>query len=227
MTNLDPKHLDALVERQRQIAILHRGIIESHKDAIRGPVSLSEAEYSELIADASRAADTITALRAENDRLSNLWQIEHDHATALRAQIDRDRAAAWCDGRDAAATAAFGARPLSISQLEAIGALTPPPGPHTDATRAAMDAIQKEQGPFPASWWGEDDGDVLWWCWRDGEWLSEAPYVGTPLDLGYTVELRARDAQHKIHRMNVGGWPGYHTHWTRLQAMPPAPKSFA
>lgn len=34
--------------------------------------------------------------------------------------------AAWCAGRDAAATAAFGARPLSISLLEAIGALTPP-----------------------------------------------------------------------------------------------------
>lgn len=78
--------------------------------------------------------------------------------------------------------------------------------------------------PFPASWWSEDDGDVLWWCWKDGAWLGEPPYVGSPLDLGYTVELHARDAKHHMHRMNVGGWPGYHTHWTRLPPMPPAPE---
>lgn len=69
---------------------------------------------------------------------------------------------------------------------------------------------------FPASWWSEEDGDVLWWCWRDGGWLGEAPYVGSPLDLGYTVEIHARDTEHKMTRMNVGGWPGYHTHWTRI-----------
>jgi len=145
MTNLEPKHIDALVERQRQIAILHRGIIESHKDTIRGPLSLSVAEHRELIADASRAADTITALRAENDRLSNLWQIEHDHATALRAQIDRERAATI----EAAGRVAW-PHPWQPDHLLAsasyvlfcaanhIRAL------HTDATRAAMDAIWRE-----------------------------------------------------------------------------------
>ena len=89
---------------------------------------------------------------------------------------------------------------------------------------AALDAI--ENGPFPASWWSEEDGDVLWWCWRDGEWLAEAPYVGSPLCMGYTVELHARDAQHHMHRMHIGGWPGYHTHWTRLPPQPPAPRTF-
>lgn len=89
---------------------------------------------------------------------------------------------------------------------------------------AALDAI--ENGPFPASWWTEADGDVLWWCWRDGEWLAEAPYVGSPLCMGYTVELHARDAQHHMHRMHIGGWPGYHTHWTRLPPQPPAPRTF-
>ena len=51
-----------------------------------------------------------------------------------------------------------------------------------------LDHIETCKGPFPESWWGEDDGDVLWWAWRDGAWLAEAPYVGTPLDLGHTVE---------------------------------------
>lgn len=86
----------------------------------------------------------------------------------------------------------------------------------------ALNAIAN--GPFPASWWSEEDGDVLWWCWRDGQWLAEAPYVGSPLCMGYTVELHARDAQHHMHRMHIGGWPGYHTHWTRLPPQPPAPE---
>lgn len=73
-----------------------------------------------------------------------------------------------------------------------------------------------KNGPFPASWWSEEDGDVLWWCFRDGEWLSEAPYVGSPMDLGYTVQLRAQDTKLREHMMMVGGWPGYHTHWTRI-----------
>ena len=79
------------------------------------------------------------------------------------------------------------------------------------------------QGPFPASWWSEEDGDVLWWAWKDGDWLGEAPYVGSPLDLGQTVEIHVSAYKPKMHRLNVGEWPGYHTHWTRLPAQPPAP----
>lgn len=26
--------------------------------------------------------------------------------------------------------------------------------------------------PRPLSEWQEDHGDVVWWCWRDGAWLS-------------------------------------------------------
>ena len=52
--------------------------------------------------------------------------------------------------------------------------------------------------PIPASQWTEDDGDVLWWCWKDGAWLGEPPYVGSPLDMGYTVELHARDELARI-----------------------------
>lgn len=37
--------------------------------------------------------------------------------------------------------------------------------------------------------WHEDYGDVVWWCWRDGAWLGEAAYIGTPLDLGRGYEL--------------------------------------
>lgn len=81
-------------------------------------------------------------------------------------------------------------------------------------------------GPFPEEWWGEGDGDVLWWCWRDGEWLGEPPYVGSPLDLGLTVECHthAENGETPAARFQVGGWPGYHTHWTRLPPQPPAPQ---
>lgn len=95
------------------------------------------------------------------------------------------------------------------------------PGGHISA------ALKEEfDGPFPASWWDESDGDVLWWCWDGDGWLSEAPYIGSPLDLGMTVECHThRETGEKpAARFSVGGWPAYHTHWTRLPPQPPAPK---
>ncbi|MEB3421762.1 hypothetical protein ACFSDD_17635 [Salipiger marinus] len=79
--------------------------------------------------------------------------------------------------------------------------------------------------PRPLDEWHEDRGDVLWWCWRDGAWLGEPPYVGTPLDLGHTVECHthAETGEAPAARFMVGGWPGYHTHWTPLPTQPYAP----
>lgn len=79
----------------------------------------------------------------------------------------------------------------------------------------------ESDGPFPLSWWDEDEGDVLWWAWIDGEWLSESPYVGSPLDCGHTVEIRSSDRPDMRTIRYVGGWPGYHTHWTRIRQPPP------
>ena len=71
--------------------------------------------------------------------------------------------------------------------------------------------------------WSEDDGDVVWWCWRDGDWLGEAAWIGTPLDLGQTVEIELRTNQGEfVHSHMVGGWPGYHTHWTPHPERPAA-----
>lgn len=71
--------------------------------------------------------------------------------------------------------------------------------------------------------WSENDGDVVWWTWRDGKWLGEPAYIGTPLDLGQTIEIELRlHSGEFIHQHQVGGWPGYHTHWTPHPAFPPA-----
>ncbi|MEF2553223.1 hypothetical protein VQ042_17980 [Aurantimonas sp. A2-1-M11] len=85
----------------------------------------------------------------------------------------------------------------------------------------AADALAVEVKPLDD--WHEDLGDVLWWCWRDGEWLGEAPYVGSPLDCGLTVECitQAENGDTPAARFNVGGWPGYHTHWSPIPL--PAP----
>jgi hypothetical protein len=92
----------------------------------------------------------------------------------------------------------------------------------------------------PRSEWREGMGDKLWWCLKEvrasnGElrgyrWAGEPPYVGSPLDLGITVEAHVRlisqlDQEHEpqIVRRNLGGWPGYHTHFTDI-VIPKVPK---
>jgi hypothetical protein len=74
--------------------------------------------------------------------------------------------------------------------------------------------------------WHEEDGDVLWWKWP----VEDAPWVGTPNDLGYTVEIATQLATSQRNkepveltpqRVLVGGWPFdehdlLHLFWTRL-----------
>lgn len=54
----------------------------------------------------------------------------------------------------------------------------------------------------PLEDWHEDDGNVVWFTWQDGEWLDEPSYIGQPRD---------------------SDWPGYHTHWTPHPAFPANP----
>jgi hypothetical protein len=74
--------------------------------------------------------------------------------------------------------------------------------------------------------WSEEIGDVLWWCWSDGDWIGESPYVGSPNDLGYTVECHthAQNGANPAARFYVAGWPGYHTHWTPMIPRPKPPQ---
>jgi hypothetical protein len=73
-----------------------------------------------------------------------------------------------------------------------------------------MSILRKELVARPLSEWHEDMGAVLWWRFP----IVEPPYCGTPNDLGYTVE--AHTVAGLASRFMVGGWPGYHTHWTPL-----------
>lgn len=71
---------------------------------------------------------------------------------------------------------------------------------------------------LPESEYHEDMGDVLWWFVEDGQ-INEPPYCGSPNDLGNTVELHTNDLPGRDTmkaRINVGGWPGYHTHFSLL-----------
>ena len=69
----------------------------------------------------------------------------------------------------------------------------------------------------PLSEWREEDGDVLWWRFP----IEEAPYVGSPVALGREMLIQVEitlvgEAFSVEKRVHVGGWPGYHTHWTRI-----------
>jgi hypothetical protein len=62
--------------------------------------------------------------------------------------------------------------------------------------------------------WDERDGDVLWWKFP----IDEPPYVGTPNDLGFVVNVVITTfLTEEKSDTYVGGWPGYHTHWTPIE----------
>lgn len=78
--------------------------------------------------------------------------------------------------------------------------------------------------PRPIAEYHEDMGTVLWWKFP----IEEPPYVGSPNDLGFEMLIMttAHTVVHGEHepykgdtqqRIHVGGWPGYHTHFTRIQ----------
>ncbi|WP_311271302.1 hypothetical protein [Sphingobium sp. WCS2017Hpa-17] len=63
--------------------------------------------------------------------------------------------------------------------------------------------------PHPFDEWNEAYGEVIWWLWP----IEQAPYVGSPLNCGHTVEMEITAAASDGHRergkmrMEVGGWP--------------------
>lgn len=67
----------------------------------------------------------------------------------------------------------------------------------------------------PLSEYHEDMGPVLWWRFP----IDEPPYVGSPLDLGQTVEVSLRGpGVDKTMRGSVGGWiTGWYTHFTPIE----------
>lgn len=74
----------------------------------------------------------------------------------------------------------------------------------------------------PLDEYHEDLGDVLWWIVP----ITEAPYCGKPSDCGHTVEIHTSSqhlpedgAARDVTRIFVGGWPGYHTHWSPLPSV--------
>lgn len=58
----------------------------------------------------------------------------------------------------------------------------------------------------PFAEWHEDHGSVLWWRFP----IAEPPYVGNPLDLGFTIGAQLFDQFGDVigtTRAEVGGWP--------------------
>lgn len=73
----------------------------------------------------------------------------------------------------------------------------------------------------PLDEWHEDFGSVVWWALdTNGQWFGEPAYIGTPLDIGRGYQISVGDQQFVAH---LGGWPGYHTHWTPHPGLPPLP----
>lgn len=73
--------------------------------------------------------------------------------------------------------------------------------------RQAERALKAMTTPRPISEYHEDMGAVIWWKLP----ITEPPYVGSPNDIGERVLLDG-DVETTV----IGGWPGYHTHFTPL-----------
>lgn len=73
----------------------------------------------------------------------------------------------------------------------------------------------------PLAEWHEDIGPVLWWRFP----VDEPPYVGTPLDCARSTYVAAPtdDQPRRLVWGKIGGWPGYHTHFTMIP-IPKEPK---
>lgn len=97
-------------------------------------------------------------------------------------------------------------------------------------TMQYLDLLADGQPPLiarPLEEYHEDMGDVLWWKFP----ITEPPYVGTPNDLGFDVctdtSMHGPDGNQiasSVVRGRVGGWPGYHTHFTPIP-VPNAPEN--
>lgn len=71
----------------------------------------------------------------------------------------------------------------------------------------------------PINEYSKDMGDVLWWKFP----IIEPPYVGSPDDphsdvevLGTPEEIADFTGSSGQTKVRLGGWPGYHTHFTRI-----------
>jgi hypothetical protein len=70
-----------------------------------------------------------------------------------------------------------------------------------NAASQASESVRMDAEPRTLDEYHEDYGNVVWWCWQDGEWLGEPAWIGKPHD---------------------SDWPDYHTHWTPHPAFPAA-----
>ena len=74
----------------------------------------------------------------------------------------------------------------------------------------------------PIAEYHDDMGDVLWWAVP----IVEPPWLGTPNTCGQRLEIHTTPALHTeygepqdprhVTTLFVGGWPGYHTHFSPL-----------
>jgi hypothetical protein len=95
----------------------------------------------------------------------------------------------------------------------------------TISTDHPLQQLVELMTPRPISEYHEDMGSVLWWKFP----IDGPPYVGTPNDCGFTVKVETKVTTYNgaqftsVPNFDVGGWPGYHTHFTPIPT-PAVPK---
>ncbi len=80
----------------------------------------------------------------------------------------------------------------------------------------------------PLAEWREEMGDVMWWWFNEDGQVAEAPWVGSPSDLGIATSITVQTAlgAPQVHTVYIGGWADIYTHFTPLpdcNSVRPAP----
>lgn len=230
--------------------------IEADRDALLAALGWKPGPLGEdgrrdvILKDAACLRPAMVRARQEAQRAEGDAQLWHMHAADWHGSGGGLLAAVWGRLKKAEAEVARRRVPGALPLLEAarrVKATHDRLGWTTDAALAKAkheEAVLKlcavlEQAAMtpnpegsvaetarPESEWHEDMGDVMWWCFP----VEEAPYVGSPLDTGLTVTAVLHDQfGQPIGQVQgkVGGWPGYHTHFTPLPTIPVEPPPVA
>lgn len=212
---LDGKiYLRAEVERLTEELGKSKATLSAYQELDKSHIRTCESIMARSVTRAETAEASLAAAWAERDAGKAQWRRVRNvlrNQTKLLGSFLRGNSSNAEEQYKGLSDFQIGASPAIYAALSLDAQPQFSSAPSTEPTQARA-----------LSEWHEDYGNAVWWTLEDGQWLGEPAYIGSPLDLGRTILITIDG---KEMTCDVGGWPGYHTHWTPHPEQPPLPIS--